>query len=455
MTSTEEAIRELFGNEEDETSFVSEESDDNEENVNSDEMRDARTEEAFEVMVRDGPQMGMLFESKEQLYEAYNSYAKVKGFNIFSRNTSSNGNYCRMTCDRGGKVCSKKYTKKTNCLAHINAIRQPTGFWMVSSVCIEHNHDLDMSMSAFMPGHRHLTLGLKRQLEANDRACIRICKNVKLMEVLAGGPENIGATTKDCRNFIDKRRRLRLGEGDAEAISQLFSRLQKSDARFFHLMDIDDHGRLRNVMWIHPRSIAAYEEFHDVVSFDTTYLVNQYHMPIATVVGVNHHNQSILLGCGLLTHEYGESFKWFFKNWLGAMGGVQPTAILTDQCDSIRIAVREVIPETVHRYCSCHILQKVPVKLKGSHDHKTYSNSFYRLIYDSLSISDFERRWTDFIAEYSFQDNRWLRDLYSERENWVPIYLNHLFWAGMVSTQRSESMHAFFDGYVNSRSTLS
>ena len=28
------------------------------------------------------------------------------------------------------------------------------------------------------------------------------------------------------------------------------------------------------------------------------------------------------------------------------------------------------------------------------------------------------------------------------------------FWAGMSTTQRSENMNAFFDGYVNSKTTL-
>ncbi|KAI5663151.1 hypothetical protein M9H77_22474 [Catharanthus roseus] len=43
--------------------------------------------------------------------------------------------------------------------------------------------------------------------------------------------------------------------------------------------------------------------------------------------------------------------------------------------------------------------------------------------------------------------------LYSEREHWVLVYLNHMFWTGMLSTQRSESMHSFFDGYLLSTST--
>ncbi|XP_042983323.1 protein FAR-RED IMPAIRED RESPONSE 1-like [Carya illinoinensis] len=38
--------------------------------------------------------------------------------------------------------------------------------------------------------------------------------------------------------------------------------------------------------------------------------------------------------------------------------------------------------------------------------------------------------------------------------HWVPVYLKNTFWAGMSTTQRSESMNAFFDGYVHSGTTL-
>lgn len=65
------------------------------------------------------------------------------------------------------------------------------------------------------------------------------------------------------------RRRLRLGVCDAEAIRKLFMRLQRNNKSFFHLIDTTNDGKMRNVMWIHPRSKAAYEEFHDVVTFDS------------------------------------------------------------------------------------------------------------------------------------------------------------------------------------------
>ncbi|KAG6407476.1 hypothetical protein SASPL_130467 [Salvia splendens] len=291
-------------------------------------------------------------------------------------------------------------------------------------------------------------------LEAYDRAGSRLCKSVRTMEVLAGGPSNLGASTRDCRNHVDKMRRLRLGDGDANAIQKMFKRLQQNDRDFFYLIDIGDDSRLRHVMWIHPRSRAAYQDFHDVVSFDTTYLVNQYNMPFGTVVGVNHHHHSILLGCCLLSDERAESFKWFFSNWLDAMGGVQPTAILSDQDESITIALREVLPDSIHRFCLWHIVSKSSKKFRGIANFEMACLDFNRVIHGSFSIPEFENNWLDFQVKYNLHENSWIKNLYEIRQSWVPVYSKHIFWAGMMSTQRSESMHAFFDNYINSRSTL-
>ena len=56
---------------------------------------------------------------------------------------------------------------------------------------------------------------------------------------------------------------------------------------------IDEEGRLRNVFWANARSIATYEAFGDVVSFNTPYLINKYDMPFAPFVGVNYHEQTL------------------------------------------------------------------------------------------------------------------------------------------------------------------
>lgn len=36
----------------------------------------------------------------------------------------------------------------------------------------------------------------------------------------------------------------------------------------------------------------------------------------------------------------------------------------------------------------------------------------------------------------------------------MPTFIKGIFWAGMSSTQRSEGMNSFFDGYINSKTTL-
>ncbi|KAK1361080.1 hypothetical protein POM88_045554 [Heracleum sosnowskyi] len=91
-------------------------------------------------------------------------------------------------------------------------------------------------------------------------------------------------------------RRLRLAEGDAVALQDYFNKAQSIDSEFYYSIDLDDENRIKNLFWADARCRAAYREFGDVVTFDTTYLTNKYDMPFAPFVGVNHHGQSILLG---------------------------------------------------------------------------------------------------------------------------------------------------------------
>ncbi|RYQ91905.1 hypothetical protein Ahy_B09g097952 [Arachis hypogaea] len=56
--------------------------------------------------------------------------------------------------------------------------------------------------------------------------------------------------------------------------------------------------------------------------------------------------------------------------------------------------------------------------------------------------------------KYGLVDNKWLSELYEDRHIWIPIYLDHHFWAGMRSTQNSENMHAFFNKFITWNSSL-
>ena len=58
-------------------------------------------------------------------------------------------------------------------------------------------------------------------------------------------------------------------------------------------------------------------------------------MPFTIFVGVNHHGQTILFGCGLLSKENTETYNWLFKTWLECMSGKALKAIVIDQCMAI------------------------------------------------------------------------------------------------------------------------
>ncbi|XP_057471117.1 protein FAR1-RELATED SEQUENCE 6-like [Actinidia eriantha] len=354
----------------------------------------------FEEKVEE-PKMGMEFDTHDEAYLYYTRFAKEKGFAVAKRSSK----------------------------------REKREFSIFKS-------------------NRALDERVRRKLVLNERAGIRLNKTVASLHIEAGGPDKVTYLPRDCRNYLDKLRRLQLAEGDAEAMHRYFMRMRGDNADFFYAMDLNDKGRLRNVFWADARSRAACKEFGDVVTFDTTYLVNKYDMPFAPFVGVNHHGQSILLGCGLISNEDTKSFSWLFQTWLECMWDCAPKAIITDQCQAMRNAIQNIFPDTRHRWCIWHIMKKVPEKLSGYEAYERISYHFRQAVYDSLTKEEFENAWDVFMKKYDLQSNTWLHGLYLEKERWLPAYVKDMFWAGMSSTQRSESMNAYFDGYIHSKTTL-
>ncbi|KAL8476827.1 hypothetical protein ACS0TY_029215 [Phlomoides rotata] len=183
---------------------------------------------------------GKIFSSLDSLFVSYQEHARLKGFSVVKRTSKravegDDYKYARMICDKSGSSRVNKTSKRVGCTARLNAIRQDNGSWIISKMVTEHNHEIDPTFSPLMPAHMQLNVHMKRQLEANDIAGIRPCKNMRICEVQSGGPQNLGCLPRDCRNFVDQRMRLRLGDGDAEAIRQLFCRLQLKDGNFFIL----------------------------------------------------------------------------------------------------------------------------------------------------------------------------------------------------------------------------
>ncbi|XP_057250581.1 protein FAR1-RELATED SEQUENCE 5-like [Beta vulgaris subsp. vulgaris] len=367
----------------------------------------------------------------------------------------------RVAVGRKGVEVPTRKSKKCNCpvmmYAACNDAACNEGEWVVKKVVLDHvNHNPTPSKSRFISMFRkeEVSCAVRRRLFNDHAVGVRISQIHSSLARERNGLENMAITERDLRNMVAKERKLKLGPGDANAMLMYFNKMAADNQNFFHIHRLDDKGYLKDVLWVDARSRVAYEEFGDVVCFDATYLTNDYELPFANFVGVNHHGQSILLGCALVSHEDAETYEWVFSTWLLCMGGKAPIGILTDQDAAMRKALRNAMPESVHRWCIWHIMMKFGKKLGSYGNYKDLKEALTKAIYESVSPEVFERSWVCAIEKYELGDDEWLQGLFRERDMWVPAYMRHLFWAGMKTTQRCESINSFFDGYVHKTTKL-
>ncbi|KAI3850705.1 hypothetical protein MKW98_030765 [Papaver atlanticum] len=370
------------------------------------------------------------------------------------------GSY-KFTCARAGKCNSisekplrPQATIKCGCQAKIVLRLDCLVGYVIIQLNLEHNHEMIPEFTIHFRCNHFINSRVKNQIDLLDQSGIRLCKSYDVCVNEAGGHENMTCSQKDCRNLIDKLRNARLGEGDAVAILKYFTKMGSQGLGFYSSVDVDDTDHLRNLFWEDGRSREEYKEFGEVISFSTTYLVNRYDMPFAPFVGVNHHGESILLGCGLVVHEDTDSFVWLFTKWLDYMYGCAPPAIITDQAKAMQNAIEIVFPNSRHRWCIWHVMKKLPEKFKSHSNYSRLTYTMKKVVYNSQYPSEFETKWMEMLQKYELCDNEWLKDLYEDRHRWIPCFLNDCFCAGTQSTQRRESMNSFFNGYLGPKTTL-
>ncbi|XP_074342538.1 protein FAR1-RELATED SEQUENCE 5-like [Apium graveolens] len=184
---------------------------------------------------------------------------------------------------------------------------------------------------------------------------------------------------------------------------------------------MDEENRVRGLVWVDPRSLNAYKNFGDVVTFDSTYRTN----------------------------------RWVLKTWLEAVDNKPHITIITDQDIALSNAISEVMPNTNHTYCTWHISSKFPEKLSTLYtQYSEFKTDFNACIYKSLSSTEFEGRWEDLKEKYDLENHNWLNDMYAIRRQWVFASTKQHFAADMTTTSRSESMNSFFDEYVKASTGL-
>ncbi|XP_017438123.1 protein FAR-RED ELONGATED HYPOCOTYL 3-like [Vigna angularis] len=259
------------------------------------------------------PTIGMVFETVNEVKLFYRQYAISKGFGIRTRSSRKNNKnelcYFMMVCSRAGKYVSPiqnqmigRPTCANDCSARM-IVSKRDDKWYISGFDDVYSHDLSPTKSRLFRGNKRMNLNVKRTLDLNVEAGVRINKSFRSLVCATGGYENM--------EFVE-----------------------------------------------HDVVLVAYNE------------------------------------------------------------------------------------------------KKIPEKLQSYSAYKDIKRQRKQVVYNSDLVDNFVYGWERMITTFSLHTNEWFSSLYEERHRWVPCYLRNSFWAGMSTTQRSESMNAFFDGYINSRTTL-
>ncbi|XP_058217378.1 protein FAR1-RELATED SEQUENCE 5-like [Rhododendron vialii] len=277
-------------------------------------------------------------------------------------------------------------------------------------------------------------------------------QQMSILELQSGGLQNVGFTKKDLYN--DRRDKKKLVNGhDGNMMHEYLQSEKEKNPGFAFTFETDDEQMVTHYFLADATCRKSYKYFGDVVVFDSTYDTNKYSLIFAPIVGVNHHEQTMLFRCAFLSDETCESFEWFFKEWLKAMLRGPPKMIITDQDPAMAKAIASTLSNTYHRLCIWHIVNKFFQKL-GALAYVQHYETFKKCIWNSENPNEFEARWLEIVQKAHLSSNEWLNDMYTICARWIPAYTKHIFSAHMTSSQRSESDHAFFKRYVSKNNSL-
>ncbi|KAD6453838.1 hypothetical protein R6Q59_015627 [Mikania micrantha] len=362
----------------------------------------------LEPAPRGEPCKGLDFDSANEAYKFYHTYAATMGFKVRIGQLFRSKNDGSITSRRF--VCSKEghqHPSRVGCGAYMRIQRQETGRWVVDRLSKEHNHELGSHEDTNQKNGKSFKEELSSGLE-----------NLDLLETNGG------------LSLVKRDRGSGIGTRWYNVLLEYFQTRQAEDTGFFYAIEVDN-ARCMSVFWADGRSRFSCTQFGDAIVFDTSYRRSSYTVPFASFVGVNHHRQPVLLGCALISDESEESFTWVFQAWVQAMSGKRPVSIIADQDKPIQNSIAQVFPGTHHRFSQWQILVKEHENLGALRSMEEFKFEYETCISQSQTASEFDSAWGVLITNYNLKDNTWLKEMYKMRKSWVPLYIRGSFFAGI------------------------
>jgi hypothetical protein len=128
--------------------------------------------------------------------------------------------------------------------------------------------------------------------------------------------------------------------------------------------------------------------------------------------------QSVFLGSAFIVNEKIESYEWLFMTFLSVMGGKFLRLIITDEDESMKVAIESCFPGSIHRFCMWHIMEKMSEKVgHPTNKDPQFWDDLNKCAWGSETKQEFEMRWNELLTGYGLYENEWLVNRYHIRES--------------------------------------
>jgi MULE transposase domain len=132
------------------------------------------------------------------------------------------------------------------------------------------------------------------------------------------------------------------------------------------------------------------------------------HLLVAIIIGIQ-----FFFGMALLRAEKVTNFVWLFETWLKIMYGKYPKSIITYQDPAMRIVIKKIFPNTIHRCCQWHVMRKAREQLLKVYSSKSnFEDHLKKVINRSLTITNFEQGWAAMLEAHKVKDNNHLKVIF-------------------------------------------
>ena len=303
--------------------------------------------------------------------------------------------------------------------------------WHVIYFAPDHNHDLVVkpSLKKFLRSHKGIPKEEKEFIALLHGCNLSTGRIMQLMNEFYSSAQLVPYEGKDVGNFRSTIRRTEKYK-DVQETLDYFRELEQEDPEFFYKIKLDADHRVECLFWVDSAARHAYiESYNDLVSFDVTYMSNMYDMPFTPFIGINKHGQSFMLGCAFIRDEKTPSYIWLFETFLEAMKGKSPVSIITDQDAAMRAAITQVFPNTNHKNCRWHIMDKFSGTIRPVLDKdEELRDDFKECLNYTVTPDEFETKLVEMINKYHLGDDVHFQHLYAIRSSFIPAYYMHCFY---------------------------